>query len=135
MSRTPRRALLALSSIAVLAAGCGENNDDPKSVLLKFTTDASCKCGAKNAGEVFDLTTNSSGQNRAEYIRNQLISEQQRGCTPNRVPHIEAIQLSRTDSVAVYDVGVENPSTGFKGGRARLIKTQGGWKVDTGRGT
>ncbi len=136
MTRAPRRALLALCATApLLAAGCGDSNNGPKSVLLRFAADANFKCGAKNAGEVFDLSTNSSGQSRAEYVRNQLASEQQSGCTPKRVPHIEAIQLSRSDSIAVYDVRVENPSTDFRGGRARVIKTEHGWKVDTGRGT
>ncbi len=135
MSSAPRRALLALSSIAVLAAGCGDNNNDPRSVLLRFTTASTYKCGAKSAGEAYDLATNSLNESRERFVHDTLLQQQQNGCTPKRVPHIEAIELSRTTAVAVYDVRVQDPSTDFKRGRARVIKTDHGWKVDTGRGT
>ncbi len=135
MSSAPTRALLALGAAAALfAPGCGDSNNDPKSVLLRATT-ALYGCGAKSAATVYDLSTNHFGQDRATYIRNQLASEQHNGCTPMRVPQLEPIQLSRTDSVATYDLRLDKPSTTFKGGRIRLLKTEHGWKVDNGAGT
>lgn len=136
MNRPAARALLALcATAALLAAGCGDSNNDPKSVLLRFTVASTYKCGAKSAGEAYDLATNSLNESREKFVRDTLLQQQQSGCTPKRVPHIEAIQLSRSDSIAVYAVRVADPSTDFKGGRARVIKTEHGWKVDTGRGT
>jgi len=135
MTRARHWTLLALSATAaLLAAGCGDSNNDPKSVLLRATT-ALYGCGAKSAATVYDLSTNHFGQDRATYIRNQLTSERHNGCTPKRVPHLEAIQLSRTHSVATYDLRLDKPTTTFKGGRIRLIKGEHGWKVDNGAGT
>ena len=121
---------LAIAALALGACG-GDEQQSPEDVVRDYY-EARADCGKEAAERTFDLTTGTrSGRSREDYVRELLAQERARGCTPERV-ELETFLISQEQDVAVVEARVKaGPDAG---GRIRLLRSDGAWKVDTGAG-
>jgi|SRR5215211_2502504 len=84
------RAIVALAAIfAIGLAACGgdDNGDgeaagireDPEAVVKAFYR-ARADCGREAAEQIYDLTTNPTGESREDFVSRQLRDERRDGC-------------------------------------------------------
>jgi hypothetical protein len=135
---------LAVVGIAALAlAGCGGNDngdgdaelrDDPEAVVNAYIR-ARADCGAAAARRTYDLVTAvRGGASREEYVEGVLRDERANGCTPERVGELSTFIESRGEDQAVVEVRKTGGAEGDSRQRVRVLRTDDGWKVDTGVG-
>jgi len=126
---------------AVAACGGGGNaekeanlRNDPEAVVKAYIR-AQADCGAAAAGRTYDLVTGvRGGASRDEYIHGVVRDERANGCTPKRVGKLSTFIESRGEDEAVMEVRTTGAAQGESRQRIRLLRTDQGWKVDTGVG-
>lgn len=136
-------ATLAIASISAipLAACGGDGNgdgeaglrDDPEAVVRAFYR-AQADCGRDAAEQIYDLTTNETGESREEFVSRQLRDERRNGCRPQRPPQVSTFVVDRREDTVTIDVRLSGDPGGKRGGRVGLVRTEEGWKLDTGGG-
>jgi hypothetical protein len=142
--RVPAVALLAIATTCALAVtACGDDDngdgeagirDDPETVVKAYVR-ARADCGAAAAGRTYDLVTGVRGvDSREEYIERVVRDERADGCTPERVGELSTFVESRGQDQAIVEVRGRGGAEGDGRQRIRLLRTEEGWKVDTGVG-
>ena len=142
--RVAAAALLAIAAacaVAVTACGGDDNGDgqagirdDPEAVVKAYIR-ARADCGAAAAGRTYDLVTGVRGvDSREEYIERVVRDERANGCTPERVGELSTFVESRGEDQAVVEARRTGGAQGEGRQRIRLLRTEEGWKVDTGVG-
>jgi len=142
--RAPALAALVIAATFSLAlAACGGDGDgdeeadirdDPEAVVKAYIR-ARADCGAAAAGRTYDLVTGVRGvDSRDEYIERVVRDERANGCTPERVGELSTFVESRGEDQAVVEVRRTGGAQGGGRQRIRLLRTEEGWKVDTGVG-
>jgi hypothetical protein len=142
--RAPVVATLAMAAtFAIALAACGGDDngdgeagfrDDPEAVVNAYIR-ARADCGAAAAGRTYDLVTGVRGvDSREEYIERVVRDERANGCTPERVGELSTFVESRGEDQAVVEVRRTGAAEGDGRQRIRLLRTEEGWKVDTGVG-
>jgi len=108
--------------------------NDPEAVVKAYIR-ARADCGAAAAGRTYDLVTGvRGGASRKEYIQGVVRDERANGCTPKRVGKLSTFIESRGEDEAVVEVRTSGGAQGENRQRIRLLRTDKGWKVDTGIG-
>ena len=136
------RAIVALAAIfAIGLAACGgdDNGDgeaagireDPEAVVKAFYR-ARADCGREAAEQIYDLTTNPTGESREDFVSRQLRDERRDGCRPERPPKVSTFVVDRREDTATIDVRLTGDPEGKRGGRVRLVRMDEGWKLETG---
>ena len=142
--RAPALAALVIAATFSLAlAACGGDGDgdeeadirdDPEAVVKAYIR-ARADCGAAAAGRTYDLVTGVRGvDSRDDYIERVVRDERANGCTPERVGELSTFVESRGEDQAVVEVRRTGGAQGGGRQRIRLLRTEEGWKVDTGVG-
>ncbi len=136
-----RFAAYLLSLAAALGAGCGSDDansvdvpaDDPEAVVRAYF-EARASCGEEAAEQLVATTTGSSaGQSDEETIERIVDEDRAQGCTPQPTGEIATIVQSQSGEVAIVEGRVpEGPDAGTH--PIRAVRTDEGWKVDTGAG-
>jgi hypothetical protein len=141
--KLPTISALASAGIAALALGaCGGGGndqgaklrDDPEAVVKAYIR-ARADCGAAAAGRTYDLVTGVRGvSSRREYVSRVVRDERANGCTPKRVGQLSTFVESRGEDQTVVEVRMTGGPQAQRRQRIRLLRTEEGWKVDTGVG-
>jgi hypothetical protein len=134
-------ALSIAATFAIALATCGDGDgeeeagirDDPEAVVRAFYR-ARADCGREAAEQIYDLTTNPTGESREEFVSRQLRDERRDGCRPERPPKVSTFVVDRSEDTATIDVRLSGDPEGKRGGRIRLVRADEGWKLDTGSG-
>lgn len=131
-------AITATFAIALVACGGDDNGDgeagirdDPEAVVKAFYR-ARADCGREAAEQIYDLTTNPTGESREEFVSRQLRDERRDGCRPQRAPKVSTFVVDRSEDTATIDVRLTGDPEGKRGGHVRVVRADDGWKLDTG---
>lgn len=136
-------ALVIAATFSIALAACGGDGDgdeeadirdDPEAVVKAYIR-ARADCGAAAARRTYDLVTGVRGvDSRDDYIERVVRDERANGCTPERVGELSTFVESRGEDQAVVEVRRTGGAQGDGSQRIRLLRTEEGWKVDTGVG-